>query len=85
MRITDVNILSTGKSSKRSFFEVADVVVVFCRDGALIQMREAIVGKLPDKELARGLLFSSEQFDCVNSLAKLIERIEGQHGGGFDR
>jgi hypothetical protein len=69
-----------GQILEEVLYGLADVVVVFCRDGALIQTREAIVAKLHDKELARGLLFSSEQwFDCVTYLAKLIERINGQH------
>jgi hypothetical protein len=68
-----------GQILEDVLFEVANVVVVFCRDGALIQTREAIVAKMPDQQLARGLLFSSEQwFDCINSLTKLIERIEDQ-------
>ncbi len=68
-----------GQILEDVLFELANVVVVFCRDGALIQTREAIVAKLPDKPLAQGLIFSSEQwFDCANSLAMLIKRIEGE-------
>ena len=68
-----------GKMSEDLVFVLADVVVIFCRDGAMIQTREATVAKLADTDLARGLLFSSEQWlDSVDRLAKLIDCVEGQ-------
>ena len=72
-----------GQILEDTIFVLVELVVAFCRDGAMVKTHEALIERIPDKELARGLLFSSERWlDYVSELAKLIERIDGQHSDG---